>query len=50
LKELVERTNPKLNPGPFLLRKAGQAFCNTSPLDMGRLIGDQDHIRENLFA
>jgi type I restriction enzyme M protein len=33
-----------------LLRKAGQSFYNTSPMDMGRLMGDQDHVRENLFA
>ena len=25
-------------------------FYNTSPLDMKKLMGDQDHIRENLFA
>lgn len=39
-----------LNPEPFLLRKAGQSFYNTSPLDLPKLMGDQDHIRENLFA
>jgi type I restriction enzyme M protein len=33
-----------------LLRKAKQSFYNTSPLDMKKLMGDQDHIRENLFA
>ena len=27
---------------PFLLPKAGQNFRNTSPLDMKRLMGDQD--------
>jgi hypothetical protein len=25
-------------------------FFNTSPLDMKKLMGDQDHIKENLFA
>jgi type I restriction enzyme M protein len=40
----------KLNAEPFLLRKAKQSFFNTSPLDMKTLMGDQDHIRENLFA
>jgi type I restriction enzyme M protein len=50
LAELAERTKAGLNPEPFLLRKSGQSFCNTSPMDMGRLMGDQDHIRENLFA
>jgi type I restriction enzyme M protein len=50
LAELAEKTNAGLNPEAFLLRKAGQSFYNTSPMDMGRLMGDQDHIRENLFA
>jgi len=39
-----------VNPEPFLLRKAGQLFFNTSPLDMKTLMGDQDHIKENLFS
>jgi type I restriction enzyme M protein len=39
-----------LNPEPFLLKKSGQLFYNTSPLDMKTLMGDQDHIKENLFA
>ena len=38
----------KLNPEPFLLKKAKQLFYNTSPLDMKRLMGDQTHIGENL--
>ena len=33
-----------------MLRVAGQGFCNISPLDMKKLMGDQDHIRENLYA
>jgi type I restriction enzyme M protein len=40
----------KLNAEPFLLRKAKQSFFNTSPLDMKKLMGDQDHIREHLFT
>ncbi len=40
----------ELNAEPFLLRKAKQSFYNTSPLDMKKLMGDQDHIRQNLFA
>jgi type I restriction enzyme M protein len=39
-----------INADPFLLRKAGQSFYNISPLDMKKLMGDQDHIRENLYA
>ena len=50
LAELEIREKAGLNPEPFLLRKSGQLFYNTSPLDMKKLMGDQDHIRENLFA
>src|SRR5450432_1807040 len=50
LLELAARTQQGVNPEPFLLRKARQSFYNTSPLDMKKLMGDQDHIRENLFA
>ena len=48
LAELAKRTQAKINPEPFLLRKAGQLFYNTSDLDLKRLMGDQDHIAENL--
>ena len=50
LAELAIREKAGLNPEPFLVRKSGQHFFNTSPLDMKKLMGDQDHIRENLFA
>ena len=50
LAELDKQQKAGLNPAPFLLRKAGQSFYNTSPLDMKKLMGDQDHIRENLFT
>ncbi len=50
LAEFAAKTQAGLNPDPFLLRKAGQSFYNTSPLDLGRLLGDQDHIRQNLYA
>ena len=50
LAELAKRTKAGVNPEPFLLRKAGQLFYNTSPLDLKRLMGDQDHIGENLRA
>ena len=45
-KELREKAG--LNPDPFLRKKAGQLFYNSSPLDLKRLMGDQDHIGENL--
>src|SRR5436309_12785340 len=50
LTELATRKKAGLNPEPFLLRKSGQFFYNASPLDMKKLMGDQDHIKENLFA
>ena len=48
LKEKALREEQRLDPEPFLLRKAGHNFCNTSPLDMKRLMGDGDNIAENL--
>jgi len=50
LAENTKRTAAGVNPEPFLLRKAGQLFYNTSPLDMRKLMGDQDNIGENLRA
>ncbi|MEC8847887.1 MAG: class I SAM-dependent DNA methyltransferase [Pseudomonadota bacterium] len=50
LAEKAKREAAGLNPEPFLLRIAGQSFYNTSPLDMKTLMGDQDHIRENLYS
>jgi type I restriction enzyme M protein len=37
-----------LNPDPFLLRASGQSFYNMSDLDLRKLMGDQDHIGQNL--
>lgn len=50
LVEFDAKTKAGLNPEPFLLRKAGQSFYNTSSLDLVKLLGDQDHIRQNLYA
>jgi type I restriction enzyme M protein len=50
LSELEKRSAAKVNPEPFLLKKSGQLFFNTSPIDMKKLMGDQDHIKENLYA
>ncbi|NKF24647.1 type I restriction-modification system subunit M [Solimonas marina] len=51
LAEFEARTKAGLNPEPFLERKSGQrGLYNTSPLDMKTLMGDQDHIRENLYS
>jgi type I restriction enzyme M protein len=48
LSEKTLREGQGLDPEPFLLRVADQAFCNTSALSMKRLMGDQDNIGENL--
>jgi type I restriction enzyme M protein len=50
LKEKQKREAAGLNPAPFLLKKSGQLFYNTSELDIKKLMGDQDHIKENLYA
>ncbi|MBT5609571.1 MAG: SAM-dependent DNA methyltransferase [Lentisphaerae bacterium] len=50
LAEKKTREKAGLNPEPFLLRTSGQLFYNTSPLDLKTLMGDQDHIGENLRA
>jgi type I restriction enzyme M protein len=50
LAELQLRTKAGLNPEPFLLKKAKQRFYNTCPLDLKTLMGDADHIGENLRA
>ncbi|MGF6379825.1 type I restriction enzyme M protein [Paraburkholderia atlantica] len=51
LAEFEAKTKMGLNPEPFLLRVAGSTrFYNTSPLDLVRLLGDQDNIRQNLYA
>lgn len=51
LAEFDAKTKAGINPDPFLRRAAGnQSFYNTSPLDLVKLLGDQDHIRQNLYA
>ncbi|MBC7860172.1 MAG: SAM-dependent DNA methyltransferase [Burkholderiaceae bacterium] len=50
LAEFDAKTKAGLNPGPFMERAAGQSFYNASPLDLVKLLGDQDHIRQNLYA
>ena len=44
LTELAKRENAGINPAPFLLKKAGQLFYNTSPLGLKKLMGDQHNI------
>ncbi|TIS90598.1 class I SAM-dependent DNA methyltransferase [Mesorhizobium sp.] len=50
LAEHAAKTALGMNPEPFVLRKAGQTFYNISPLDVRKLMGDQDNIAQNLFA
>ncbi|MBV8502404.1 MAG: SAM-dependent DNA methyltransferase [Paucibacter sp.] len=50
LAEFDAKSKAGLNPEPFLLRKSGTSFYNSSPLDLVKLLGDQDHIRQNLYA
>jgi type I restriction enzyme M protein len=50
LAENKARKSAGINPEPFLLRKAKRSFYNTSPMDMKTLMGDQDHIKENLYS
>ncbi len=50
LAEYAEKQKIGVNPEPFLLRKSGQTFFNTSPLDMKKLMGDQDNIAANLYS
>jgi type I restriction enzyme M protein len=48
LAEKQLREKARLNPEPFLLKKSGQLFFNTSQLDLKKLVGDQHNIGENL--
>ncbi len=50
LLEKTKREKAGLNPDQFLLKKTDTFFYNTSPLDLKKLMGDQDHIAENLRA
>ncbi|MDA9463234.1 type I restriction-modification system subunit M [Bradyrhizobium sp. CCBAU 53415] len=50
LAEFGAKKKAGLNPDPFLIRASGQSFYNTSDLDLRKLIGDQDHISQNLYA
>lgn len=50
LAELDKRTTAGINPESFLTKAAGQSYYNTSKLDLKKLLGDQDHIAENLRA
>ena len=48
LAEHAKRSKTGVNTEPFLLRASGLTFANTSELDLKTLMGDQDHIADNL--
>tara|TARA_R110000744_G_scaffold255462_1_gene370966 strand:- start:22719 stop:24461 length:1743 start_codon:yes stop_codon:yes gene_type:complete len=50
LKEQAKRKESDVALEPYLIRVSKQHFYNTSPLDLKKLMGDQDNIGENLRA
>lgn len=49
LAEYKKKTAAGINPDPFLRRLVGELkLYNVSPMDLPTLLGDQDHIRQNL--
>lgn len=46
LKEKEKREAQNVNPEPFMIRKSGLRFVNTSRLDMNRLMGDVRAMKE----
>ncbi|MGY6637730.1 MAG: type I restriction-modification system subunit M [Erythrobacter sp.] len=49
-KQAVLEAADKGMPDPILIRASGTTFFNRSPLDLVRLIGDQDNIATNLLS
>ncbi len=50
LAEKAKREAVGINPVPFMVKESTQFFYNESPLDLKKVMGDQDHIAENLRA
>jgi type I restriction enzyme M protein len=50
LAEKAKREAMGLNAEPFMLRIAKLRFVNTSPLDLKKLMGDQDNLATNLMS
>lgn len=50
LKEFDAKKDMGIELFPFLTKKAGQTFYNTSPFDFEKLQGDPAHIKANLTA
>ena len=49
-RRVCTREQQGVNPEPFLLRAAGQTFYQHVAAGHAKLMGDQDHIRQNLYA
>jgi hypothetical protein len=45
--EHVSKDEGWLNPEPFLVRTAGQIFYDTPSMGLRKLMGHQDHVRDN---
>lgn len=50
LAEFAKRSAEGVNVDPFLRRKTGKAFYNTSPFTLPGLLADPQHVRHNLVA
>ena len=50
LKQYADKRLAGIAYEPFVLRATGQSFFNVSDLDMSKILGDQDHVRDNLLS
>ena len=50
LAEVGKKQAAGINPEPFLLRTTRVGFYNTCPMDLRAVVGDQDHVKQNLYA
>lgn len=50
LAEVGKKQAAGVNPAPFLLRISKVGFYNTCPMDLRAVLGDQDHVKQNLYA
>jgi len=50
LADYEKRKDAGVNLEPFLLKKSGLTFYNTSPMDLKKVMGDPDNIGSNLYS
>ena len=50
LAEVGKKQAAGVNPAPFLLRISKVGFYNICPMDLRAVLGDQDHVKQNLYA